>query len=143
MRYMMTYDLMETARNTNQWLGATARTMASYPIFSLVPNPAFSWMAAWGEVTERTFERMIVKPDWAIRTFTCEDGKDHLVEITTVLDLAETYVDLNRSADKHDSALAGLTQINMFFENSTRTQASFEIAGKRLGADVMNMNMQA
>jgi len=39
--------------------------------------------------------------------------------------------------------LAGLTQINMFFENSTRTQASFELAGKRLGADVMNMAMQA
>lgn len=64
-------------------------------------------------------------------------------EITTLLDLAETYVDLNRSADKHDSALQGLTQINMFFENSTRTQASFELAGKRLGADVMNMHMQA
>ena len=39
--------------------------------------------------------------------------------------------------------MAGLTQINMFFENSTRTQASFELAGKRLGADVMNMAMQA
>jgi aspartate carbamoyltransferase catalytic subunit len=72
-------------------------------------------------------------------------GIDHLApdEITTVLDLAETYVDLNRRDDKHDHKLAGLTQINMFFENSTRTQASFEIAGKRLGADVMNMAMQA
>ena len=44
---------------------------------------------------------------------------------------------------KHSDALAGLTQINMFFEASTRTQASFELAGKRLGADVMNMAMQA
>jgi len=72
-------------------------------------------------------------------------GIEHLApdEITTLLDLAETYVDLNRSADKHDNALRGLTQINMFFENSTRTQASFELAGKRLGADVMNMHMQA
>ena len=72
-------------------------------------------------------------------------GIEHLApdEITTLLDLAETYVDLNRSQNKHDSALAGLTQINMFFENSTRTQASFELAGKRLGADVMNMHMQA
>ncbi|NOE16587.1 MULTISPECIES: polyhydroxyalkanoate depolymerase [Ruegeria] len=86
MRYMMTYDLMESMRNTNQWLGATASAMASYPLFSMTPNPAFSWMAAWGEVTERTFQRMIVKPDWGIRTFTCEDGKDHLVEITTVLE---------------------------------------------------------
>lgn len=86
MRYMMTYDLMETMRNTNQWLGATASAMASYPLFSMVPNPAFSWMAAWGEVTERTFQRMIVKPDWGIRTFTCEDGKDHLVDVTTVIE---------------------------------------------------------
>ncbi len=86
MRYMMTYDLMETMRNTNQWLGATASAMASYPLFSMTPNPAFNWMAAWGEVTERTFQRMVVKPDWGIRTFTCEDGKDHLVDITTVLE---------------------------------------------------------
>jgi poly(3-hydroxybutyrate) depolymerase len=86
MRYMMTYDLMETVRNTNQWLGSTANAMASYPLFSMVPNPAFSWMAAWGEVTERTFQRMVAKPDWGIRTFTCEDGKDHLVEVTSVLE---------------------------------------------------------
>ena len=62
-------------------------------------------------------------------------------EIRTLLDLAETYVALNRSEAKHDEALAGLTQINMFFEPSTRTQASFELAGKRLGADVMNMSV--
>ena len=86
MRYMLTYDLMETMRNTNQWLGATASSMASYPFFSMVPNPAFNWMAAWGEVTERTFQRMVVKPDWGIRTFTCEDGKDHLVDIDTVVE---------------------------------------------------------
>lgn len=72
-------------------------------------------------------------------------GIEHLApqDITTILDLAETYVDMNRQAAKHCDVLAGLTQINMFFENSTRTQASFELAGKRLGADVMNMAMQA
>ncbi len=86
MRYMMTYDLMETVRNTNQWLGATALSMASYPAFSMIPNPAFEWMSAWGEVTERTFQRMVAKPDWGIRTFTCEDGKDHLVDIQTVME---------------------------------------------------------
>ena len=86
MRYMATYDMMETLRNTNQWLGATARTMASYPAWAMVPNPMVQWMAAWGEVTERTFERMVVKPDWGIRTFTCEDGKDHLVNIETVVE---------------------------------------------------------
>lgn len=70
-------------------------------------------------------------------------GIEHLKQsdIIAVLDLAESYVDLNRRQEKHADALSGLTQINMFFENSTRTQASFEIAGKRLGADVMNMSM--
>jgi len=85
-RYMMTYDLMETARNTNQWMGASAKALASYPVFSMIPNPALNFMAAWGEVTERAFERMVVKPDWGIRTFTCEDGKDHLVEINKVVE---------------------------------------------------------
>jgi aspartate carbamoyltransferase catalytic subunit len=72
-------------------------------------------------------------------------GIDHLhpTEIQTLLDLSDQYVDLNRRAVKHTDRLAGLTQVNMFFENSTRTQASFEIAGKRLGADVMSMAMQA
>ena len=72
-------------------------------------------------------------------------GIEHLQpdEITTLLDLADTYVDLNRQDIKHDDALSGLTQINMFYEASTRTQASFELAGKRLGADVMNMHMAA
>jgi aspartate carbamoyltransferase catalytic subunit len=64
-------------------------------------------------------------------------------DISTLLDLSDQYVDLNRRDQKHADALVGLTQINMFFENSTRTQASFELAGKRLGADVMNMTMQA
>ncbi len=86
MRYMMSYDLMETARNMNQWLGATALSMASYPAFSAIPNPALSWLAAWGEVTERTFQRMVARPDWGIGTFTCEDGKDHTVEIDTVVE---------------------------------------------------------
>jgi aspartate carbamoyltransferase catalytic subunit len=64
-------------------------------------------------------------------------------DIVRLLDLADRYAALNRAPEKHADALAGLTQINMFFEPSTRTQASFEIAGKRLGADVMNMPMQA
>jgi len=86
MRYMMTYDLMETLRNTNQWLGASALSMASYPIFALTPNPALQWMAAWGEVTERTFQRMVVKPDWGIESITGEDGRDHLINVETVVE---------------------------------------------------------
>ena len=63
--------------------------------------------------------------------------------ILEILNLADNYVQLNKRSNKHSNALAGKTQVNMFFENSTRTQASFELAGKRLGADVMNMSMEA
>ncbi|MEE3101582.1 MAG: aspartate carbamoyltransferase catalytic subunit [Pseudomonadota bacterium] len=71
-------------------------------------------------------------------------GIEHLApaDVTAVLDLAEDYVAMNRGRDKKRGTLRGLTQINLFFENSTRTQASFEIAGKRLGADVMNMSVR-
>ena len=64
-------------------------------------------------------------------------------EITTLLDLAGGYAEQNRAGSTPRDRLAGMTQINMFFEASTRTQASFELAGKRLGADVMNMAMQS
>ena len=75
------YDFMETIRNTNQWLGASAKSFASYPAYEIAPNPMMNWLAAWGEVTERSFERMVAKPDWNIDSFTCEDGRDHLVDI--------------------------------------------------------------
>jgi aspartate carbamoyltransferase catalytic subunit len=61
-------------------------------------------------------------------------------EITFLLDEADQWVDHNRSHAASDHRLDGLTQINAFFENSTRTLLSFEIAGKRLGADVVNMH---
>ncbi len=64
-------------------------------------------------------------------------------DINTLLDRAETYIDFNRQAAKKSDVLRGRTQINLFFEASTRTQSSFELAGKRLGADVMNMNVAA
>jgi len=60
-------------------------------------------------------------------------------EIVKLLDLGERYVELSRQIDKRQAVLSGRTQINLFFEASTRTQSSFEIAGKRLGADVLNM----
>ena len=85
MKYMMTYDLMESARNTNQWLGATARAFASYPMMSFGANPAMDWLQAWGEVTERTFARMVMKPDWNLPPVTCEKGRDHPVVIETVV----------------------------------------------------------
>lgn len=61
-------------------------------------------------------------------------------EITQILDLADQYVEQNRQTNKKKDLLSGLTQINLFFENSTRTRMSFELAGKRLGADVINMS---
>src|ERR1700759_5551371 len=64
-------------------------------------------------------------------------------EISGLLDLSEEYVELNRQVDKKRTSLRGRTQINLFFEASTRTQSSFEIAGKRLGADVMNMSVSS
>ncbi len=85
MRYMLTYDLMESIRNTNEWLGASARAFASYPVWGLVPHPAFKLLSAWGRVTERSFARMVIKPDWGIRTMVGEDGRDHLVSVQTVV----------------------------------------------------------
>ncbi|MEL6549137.1 MAG: polyhydroxyalkanoate depolymerase [Pseudomonadota bacterium] len=86
MRYMMSYDLMESARNTNEWLGATAKALGSYPALAMVPNPMVQWMAAWGEVTERTFARMVAKPDWGLASISMADGKDHLISIETVVE---------------------------------------------------------
>ncbi len=64
-------------------------------------------------------------------------------DITGLLDLSEEYVELNRQVDKKRTSLRGRTQVNLFFEASTRTQSSFELAGKRLGADVMNMSVSS
>ncbi|PWR04204.1 polyhydroxyalkanoate depolymerase [Meridianimarinicoccus roseus] len=85
MRYMATYDLMETVRNTNQWLGATARAFGSYPAMGLAPTPAFKMIAAWGEVMERSFARMVAKPDWNITCVVGEDGRDHTVTTRPVI----------------------------------------------------------
>jgi aspartate carbamoyltransferase catalytic subunit len=63
-------------------------------------------------------------------------------EISALLDLADGYVALNRAAERKQALLRGRTLINLFFEPSTRTQSSFELAGKRLGADVLNMSVR-
>jgi aspartate carbamoyltransferase catalytic subunit len=65
----------------------------------------------------------------------------HPPEIAEILDLAESYVLLNRSGKTQRDLLRGQTLINLFFEDSTRTRTSFELAGKRLGADVINMSV--
>jgi aspartate carbamoyltransferase catalytic subunit len=65
----------------------------------------------------------------------------HPPQIADMLDLAESYVLLNRSGQTQRDLLRGRTLINLFFEDSTRTRTSFELAGKRLGADVINMSV--
>lgn len=62
-------------------------------------------------------------------------------EVITILDLAQDYIARNRQPDKKHAILKGRTLINLFFESSTRTRTSFELAGKRLGADVINMSV--
>jgi len=70
---------------------------------------------------------------------TCEELSAS--EISALLDLADRAVESNRQVIKKRDVLRGRTLINLFFEASTRTQSSFELAGKRLAADVMNMNV--
>ncbi|TFL19579.1 polyhydroxyalkanoate depolymerase [Jannaschia formosa] len=96
MRYMAAYDMMEATRNTYAWMGATARTMGSYPALAMSPLPVFKMMAAWGEVTERSFNRMIVKPDWNIRPIAGKDGRDHPVTVEPVVE--KPFGDLIRFA---------------------------------------------
>src|SRR6201992_637427 len=63
-------------------------------------------------------------------------------DITALLDLAQAYAEQNRAVNKKSDVLRGRTLINLFFEASTRTQSSFELAGKRLGGDVLNMSVK-
>ena len=81
MKYLLTYDMVESMRVTNQWLGSTARAMCSFPQLGLVANPAINITAAWGEVMERSFERMVMKPDWNLPSIPGNDGRDHSVDV--------------------------------------------------------------
>ena len=87
---------------------------------------------------------MAIKTDKAIKI-----SQKHLLgiqdlsinDVNLILDEAHTFIKVNQSKNKKTDVLRGKTQINLFFEPSTRTQSSFELAGKRLGADVMSMNI--
>jgi poly(3-hydroxybutyrate) depolymerase len=92
LKSMATYDLMEATRNTNEWLGATARAFASYPTWGMVPHPFFKVLSAWGRITERSFARMVIKPDWGITSIAGEDGRDAVVTVET--ELARPFGDL-------------------------------------------------
>ena len=87
---------------------------------------------------------MAIKSDKAVKI-----SQKHLLgiqdlsisDVNYILSEAKQFIELNRSKSKKLDTLRGKTQINLFFEPSTRTQSSFELAGKRLGADVMSMNI--
>ena len=104
MKYMATYDLMESIRNTNEWMGATARAMASYPVFALSMNPMLQLTAAWGEVAERSFARMVAKPDWGIRSIVGPKGQDHLVDVK--VEVAKPFGDLIHFAVRRRAPMA-------------------------------------
>ncbi len=86
MKYMVSYDLMESMRNANQWMGATARAWGNAPIMAMTANPLVEWTKAWGEVTERSFARMVSKPDWNIPTVAGTDGRDHTVRVMKLVE---------------------------------------------------------
>lgn len=79
------YDTFEGTRQINQWLGATAKAFWGSPAFSLAPNPLPSVLAAWGEVTERAYDRVTIQPDWGIDTVVTQ-GRDYIVTEEEILD---------------------------------------------------------
>lgn len=84
-RGMARYDGMDTIRNTSEWIGATARALGAYPAFALVPNPTLQLLTAWGRVTERSFARMVMKPDWNLAPVLGPEGQDHTVSVVPVV----------------------------------------------------------
>lgn len=83
---IISYDAMETMRNSCEWAGASARALASYPAFAMFPSPMFKMMSAWGRVTERSFARMVIKPDWKIPPIVSEEGQDHVIYVEPVIE---------------------------------------------------------
>ena len=79
------HDAAEAARLTGKWLGATAQAFWGHPAFGLSPHPLPAAMTAWGQVSERAFDRMGTKPDWGIHSVV-SGGRAHLVSVATVLE---------------------------------------------------------
>ncbi len=79
-----TYDMLESYRQGGEWIGATAKAFWSNPVFGLSNSPIPAAFAAWGEVTERAYARMIAKPDWGIDSVVTA-GREYVVNIETVV----------------------------------------------------------
>ena len=84
--------------------------------------------------------RLQLNPDGGLRHLLTLKGFDRDL-LVSILDEAEEYVTSDDSLPARSEALAGYTVANLFFEPSTRTRASFDLAGKRLGADVLNLDV--
>src|SRR3982074_3215778 len=133
--------------------------MVGDPIAATLRHPVYRGCDRSGDNSQTPYSRLPPLPSLPIAlvlmtpasksTFVL--GHRHLLgieglsaaDITGLLDLSEEYVELNRQVDKKRTSLRGRTQINLFFEASTRTQSSFVIAGQRLNADVMNMSVSS
>lgn len=85
-RGMARYDAMEAWRIGFEWLGASAKAVGDHPSMALSPFPGLRLMSAWGRVTERSFSRMVAKPDWQIPSITSPEGQDHIVYVEKELD---------------------------------------------------------
>jgi aspartate carbamoyltransferase catalytic subunit len=81
------------------------------------------------------------RPDGSLRHLITLEGLTR-AEITTLLDAAQTYVRALGEPPPSNRSLAGITIANLFTEPSTRTRVSFELAGRRLGAEVVNLEVQ-
>ncbi|MEM9332516.1 MAG: polyhydroxyalkanoate depolymerase [Pseudomonadota bacterium] len=77
------YELSESIRLSGKWLGAAAQTFWGQPAFGLIPGTLPSLFNAWGQVTERTMDRISSRPDWGIEAVV-SDGRDYLVEIRSI-----------------------------------------------------------
>jgi len=88
---MTVYDMNESIRQSNAWVGATTKAFWSNPAFSMSMSPFPSLFAAWGEVTERTFEKIATKPSWGIESVV---SKDQDYPVTKKIDLELPFCDL-------------------------------------------------
>src|SRR5580693_4039734 len=134
-----------------RWLAIQSRRLCGVSVYRSSDRPGDNSQVAYWRLPRRPSLpiALVLMTPASKSTFVL--GHRHLLgieglsaaDITGLLDLSEEYVELNRQVDKKRTSLRGRTQVNLFFEASTRTQSSFEIAGKRLGADVMNMSVSS
>lgn len=85
-RGMARYDAMEALRVGYEWLGASAKAIGDHPSLAMSPFPGLRLLGAWGRLTERSFSRMVSKPDWQIPSITSPEGQDHIVYVEKELD---------------------------------------------------------